>query len=849
MLVWPFNVFAQNFGTISFFSGSIIYIFFDKLPGNLIKMNATRLANNDTILTDLRNLDNALKANPIDSLPEASQVISNMILSLTSISSDTIDSLKAAIQPVNAFPPVQSTLQILLSDLNSTNVDKNATIGHLNNVVPVLQRYQVFNQPINLINSASETLNSMVNPAIISSFKTIIQEIHDILTDIRNNKINWFNEFLDSMSIAVGEGTLRNSINSLKSNYGSSDYSKIHLENFNKILVDFDQLANDTKNSISVILNSINGSVEINKNVLTIGPNASLDDYDSRWTIRDCLLEHVTYYYSHDRRSHSIACPMFFIPLGSIWNTDRNGQWPFNLFTNNPEFLYDKSYSIFANSNDRNEFINQLKIVDENTSARHDVIYWDTYWNPKMRMNMASVALDTFSAIPNRLISKIISMGDKYIKDIYYEYAQHIRDNSPNPINKKYWNNYTDEVVKLFATDSIIGYYAELLDINRIKNIGLNDDNRSIALARNLMKKYEIDSYLTELKNRCDSYLDFSSIMKSNVRVMLDTQYAPDIFILSTSHSELDTLNSNINAANPNKTTIINNLNSLNTRLTQYDLFNTQKNAIRDTLAKLNDTASNNSAINATAISSLTAIRNYFAQHPVPDIQSLAQTLLSNLNASTPNKKTLVGDLENLRAGLQFYSPQFDGAINSINVALTTFNNTSTLSPGNLTKLQNLLPQIIFYGNSALSAPAHQLYSDLFTNVSSNVFLNILIPQLFSIFLVLVLNIIPVLRYTIQGFRVYDFNQAFSILWYDGILGSIMVFVFCILALNILSFVKYLINALNNAFNISAFTNSFQLISYLIQILVSFGLSKLAENLSCGWSPKDLMYFYFYNSF
>ena len=156
---------------------------------------------------------------------------------------------------------------------------------------------------------------------------------------------------------------------------------------------------------------------------------------------------------------------------------------------------------------------------------------------------------------------------------------------------------------------------------------------------------------------------------------------------------------------------------------------------------------------------------------------------------------------------------------------------------------------IIFYGNSALSAPAHQLYSDLFTNVSSNVFLNILIPQLFSIFLVLVLNIIPVLRYTIQGFRVYDFNQAFSILWYDGILGSIMVFVFCILALNILSFVKYLINALNNAFNISAFTNSFQLISYLIQILVSFGLSKLAENLSCGWSPKDLMYFYFYNSF
>ena len=847
MLVWPFNVFFQNFNTIAFFSGNILYIFFDKLPGNLIKMNATRLANNDTILTDLRNLDNALRANPIDLLPEASQTISNMILEVTGVSSDIIASLKTAIQPVNDLPPIKPLLQIVVSDSNSTFVDKNNTINNLNNLLSLLQRYQVFNQPINLINSASGVLNSMINPAIISSFQITIQQIYNILTDIRNNKINWFDKFLDDLSIASGSGTFTNSINSLKYNYRSSNYSKTHLENFNNILINFDELAKDTENSISIILDSINGSVEINKNVLTIGPNATLDDYDSRWTIRDCLLEHVTYHYQYDRRPHSIGCPMFFIPLGSIWNTDRNGQWPFNLFTNNPEFLYDKSCSIFANSNDRNEFINQLKIVDENTSGRHDIINWDTYCDPKMRMNMASVALDTFSPIPNRLISKIISMGDKYIKDIHSEYMQHIVANSPNPINKKYWSDHFDLVVGYLAID-VISYYTELLEINRLKNMGLGNDNRSVPLARNLMRKYNLHNHLYTLRSSCGSYLNRSSIMKSNIRVMLDTQYAPDIFILSTSHSELDILNSNINAANANKTTIINNLNSLNTRLTQYDLFNTQKNAIRITLEQINDIVSNNSVINATTIPSLAAIRDYFAQHPVPDIQSPAQTLLSNLNASTPNKKTLVGDLENLRAELQFYSPQFNAIIDSINAVLITFNNTSTLSPGNLTKLQNLLPDIIFYGNSALSAPAHQLYSDLFINVSSNVFLNILIPQLFSIFVVLILNITLVLRDTIQAFRIYEPGQAFSIFWYDGILGSIMTFILCILALNGLNFIKYFINALNKIFNISNFIN-FQFITYIAQLLAAFGLSILFGNLTYGWSSKDLMSFYFYNSF
>ena len=377
--------------------------------------------------------------------------------------------------------------------------------------------------------------------------------------------------------------------------------------------------------------------------------------------------------------------------------------------------------------------------------------------------------------------------------------------------------------------------------------MGLGNDNRSVPLARNLMRKYNLHNHLFALRSACVIYLNYSSIMKSNIRVMLDTQYAPDIFILSTSHSELDILNSNINAANANKTTIINNLNSLNTRLTQYDLFNTQKNAIRITLEQLNDIVSNNSVINATTIPSLAAIRDYFAQHPVPDIQSPAQTLLSNLNASTPNKKTLVGDLENLRAELQFYSPQFNAIIDSINAVLITFNNTSTLSPGNLTKLQNLLPDIIFYGNSALSAPAHQLYSDLFINVSSNVFLNILIPQLFSILIILILNLIGIFWNIIQAFRIYEFGQAFGIFWYDGILRSIMTFILCILALNGLNFIKYFINALNKIFNISNFIN-FQFITYIAQLLAAFGLSILFGNLTYGWSSKDLISFYFYNN-
>ena len=173
--------------------------------------------------------------------------------------------------------------------------------------------------------------------------------------------------------------------------------------------------------------------------------------------------------------------------------------------------------------------------------------------------------------------------------------------------------------------------------------------------------------------------------------------------------------------------------------------------------------------------------------------------------------------------------------------------NTNTLSPGNLTKLQNLLPEIIFYGNPALLFPANQLYSNLFTNISSNTFLNMLIPQSFSIFIVIILKMIPVFFNMIQAFRVYNFNQIFIIFWYDGILGSIMTFVFCIIVLNIFMFIRYFFNFLENILNILNLNSLFdiEIILYLVQILVAFRLTKWIQNFSYNWNSEAFISFYF----